>query len=307
MNSVDLAHIQHQYFLFGGVAPWKNRFHAFANRLRVPALMTVHEFVPPMGKPHVRAAIALTNRRNFQHPRLQRLLVHTEEDRRKLLSSGVPSDRIVVVRHGVPMAPEMPPREGARTKNGLQEKFVITLFGFLSQRKGHLFALQALGKLPEDVVLIFAGGQHPDDHTDYVPSVQQAIQSYNVAEKVRITGYLPSSDVADMLSATDLIIAPFSEVSGSGSLALAFATGRPILASDIPPHREILEDTPGAMLLYPAGNTGAFVETIRRLREDNATREMLAAGAKGYAEKHSYARMAEETVVVYRDILARIR
>src|SRR5512143_1934712 len=60
-DDADIVHIQHQYFFFGGVAPWKNRFAAFAKSLRKPAVMTAHEFVEPSGPPHVRAAIRITN------------------------------------------------------------------------------------------------------------------------------------------------------------------------------------------------------------------------------------------------------
>src|SRR5437588_10452223 len=40
MNAdVDLIHIQHQYFVFGGVAPWKNWFARFARQITAPAVM----------------------------------------------------------------------------------------------------------------------------------------------------------------------------------------------------------------------------------------------------------------------------
>ena len=107
MNDVDLIHVQHQYFLFGGVAPWKERFKAFANRLRAPAVMTVHEYVSPEGNPVQRVAIAMTNKTHFRNPAIQRLIVHTKADRGRLMGDGVPANRISIVRHGVPESPAL--------------------------------------------------------------------------------------------------------------------------------------------------------------------------------------------------------
>jgi len=304
MNAVDLAHIQHQYFLFGGVAPWKSRFKRLADRLRVPAVMTVHEFVSPRGNPAVRGAIRLANRLHFRHPAVRRLLVHTEADRERMIQAGLPAEHLVVVRHGVPPAPKLPPREEARQTLGAENRFVVTLFGFLSRKKGHKLALAALKALPEDVLLLFAGGGHPDDATDYVEEISVMARESGVAERARITGYLPKEQVAVVMSATDLVIAPFTETSGSGSLALAFACGKPILASDIEPHREINRATSFAVSLFPPGDAGALAQAIDQLRESPATRAMMAEASRRYAEEHSYARMAEETVAVYRAVLA---
>src|SRR5437868_3332462 len=128
MNAVDLIHIQHQYFLFGGVAPWKQRFTSFARRLRRPAVMTVHEFVPPRGSLLRRAAISRANRLHFSHRAVRRLIVHTEADRTRMIDSGLDAGRLTVVRHGVPSAPALPARDQAREELGFQNRFVVTLF-----------------------------------------------------------------------------------------------------------------------------------------------------------------------------------
>lgn len=303
MNRVDLVHIQHQYFLFGGVAPWKNRFQALADRLRVPVVMTVHEFVPPSGGPLRRLAIALTNRRQFQHPALRRLIVHTGEDRRRMSAFGLDARRIVTVRHGIPPPPSLPPREEARRALAVENRFVLTLFGFLSRRKGHSLAIQALKSLPENAILLLAGGRHPDDRTSYVPDLEELIAREGLSERVRITGYLSSEQVAQTMSATDLVVAPFVESSGSGSLAMALACGKPILASDIAPHREMVEETPGAISLCSGGDVAAFAAAVLRLQSDPDALAAMAAGAQRYARTHSYARMAAETVEVYRAAL----
>jgi glycosyltransferase involved in cell wall biosynthesis len=304
MNDVDVVHIQHQYFLFGGVAPWKNRFKEFADRIRVPAVLTAHEFVEPSGNPAAAAAIRATNRRNFLHRAVKRIIVHTEADRARMDQSGIPGG-ISVVRHGVPPTPVLPPRDEARRALGVEGRFVVTLFGFLSRRKGHALAVEAMRELPDDVALLLAGGRHPDDRTGYAEGIQRLIHDGHLESRVRITGYLPPDDVAQVMSATDLILAPFTESSGSGSLALAFACGKPILASRIPPHVEIASESVHALKTIHTLHPGAVAFEVSSLKNHPDGLDSLAEGARRYAEAHTYRRMAEETVSIYRSVLRR--
>ncbi len=306
MNDVDIVHIQHQYFVFGGVAPWKNRFKRLVDRLKTPAVMTVHEFVPPTGNFAARAAIAASNRVQFEHPAVLRLITHTEMDRDRMIRSGIPPGRVSLVRHGIPNPPVLPHRDDARSALGLSDRFVVTIFGYISQKKGHLLAIEAVRRLPDDVTLIIAGGRHFDDTTPHTSTLEEAILKYEMADRVRITGYLPSDRVALVMSATDLALAPFTESSGSGSLALGFACARPILASDIPPHQEIARGAVRPLQLFMSGSPDALAEEILRLRNEPDIRAELSANAAEYSRANSYARAAEQMVEIYRDVLGEV-
>jgi glycosyltransferase involved in cell wall biosynthesis len=299
----DVAHIQHQYFFFGGVAPHKNHAAALLRAVRVPLVMTVHEIAAPSegASPLLRAALARTNRANLLDPRIRRLLVHTEADRAALCDLGVASSRIQVVTHGVPAVPQMPDREEARRALGVAGRHVLTLFGFLSTKKGHDVALAALRHLPEDALLLLAGDRHPDDHTDYVPSLRARIEAQGLGVRVRITGYLPVDQIPVVMAATDVALAPYLQSSGSGSLANLLAHGRAVVASDIPPHREIARETPACLALFPTGQAGALAAQISELLSAPVRRDALQAAALAYAARHTYADMARETAAIYRE------
>jgi glycosyltransferase involved in cell wall biosynthesis len=307
VNNAEIVHIQHQYFLYGGVAPWKNRFKRFLKMLRRPTILTVHEFVEPEGSPLKRAAIRATNRSQFIHPAIRRLVVHTEYDRQRMIRAGIPADLIVIIRHAVPSSPSLPDREASRRELAVEDKFVVTLFGFLSKRKGHLLALEALKELPENVILLFAGGKHPQDTTSYSSELEKEIENLGLSGRVRITGYIPEEKVGTVMSATDLIIAPFTESSGSGSLALGFSCGKPIIASDIPPHKEIVGEEPDVLFLFPNGDAKALSQSIMQVMQDKELLKRLADASSCYAAEHSYARMAEETVALYRAVIGEQR
>lgn len=307
MNQVDIVHIQHQYFLFGGVAPWKNWFSRFVNKVTAPAVMTVHEFVSPEGNPARRWVIDLANKRQFLNPTVRRLVVHTELDRQRLTGCGAPRQKIEVVRHGVPPAPIMPERDEARNLLGLQGKNVVTVFGFISRRKGYETALAVTRDLPEDMILLIAGSKHPDDESDFVNQLERAVSELKLTDRVRFTGYLNDAQVAEVMSATDVILAPFVESSGSGSLAMALACGKPIVASPIEPHLEMDRDMMGVLVFPKTVDPVGYAAAIMNLRDNAELMDIQMKKSLAYAESHSYRRMAEETVRVYEQALAESR
>ncbi len=307
MNAVDLIHVQHQYFLFGGVAPWRNRFKRLLRQLSRPVVLTAHEFVTPEGGYLRRSAVSLANLAQFGNPAIRKIIVHTDIDRSRMIQAGFAPGRIVVVRHGVPNAPHLSNCDDARAKLDLTGRFIMTIFGFLSARKGHRQAIDSMLELPGNVMLILAGGRHPDDRTTYCDNLQQQIVHLKLQDRVRITGYLAQADVLDVMSATDLVVAPFKVSSGSGSLALAFACGKPILASDIEPHREISSEEPGSLALYPSDPPVRLAAEIHSLLENPDRRNALAAGAMRYAESHSYEHAARQTVDIYNSVLGEVR
>jgi len=300
LNSVDVAHIQHQYFFFGGVAPHKNHFTTLLKAVRVPLVLTVHEIAEGGTVGWKRALIELTNRRNFLHPAIQQIIVHTQADAQKLLGLGVGDTRLTVLPVAVPPALPLPSRGDAQQALGISGKRVLLMFGFLAAKKGHTLALEALRDLPDDVVLIFAGEQHPDDASGYVARLKESITLQGLEKRALITGYLSDERVPLVMAAADVALAPFTESSGSASLAHLLAYGLPVLASDIPPHRELLTQSPGSMSLFPDGDTGAMSRQILELLDDAALRASLQTGAVRFCVERSFARIAALTLDVYR-------
>ena len=153
------------------------------------------------------------------------------------------------------------------------------------------------------MVLLFVGDQHPDDHSDAVPQLKAAIEASGLNSQVRITGFVPAEQIPVYMAATDIALAPYRETSGSASLATLFAYGKPIVASDIAPHREIAKQTSG-LLLCNTENAVEFAEAIRSVLESETQRTQLIAGAQEYAERFSYREMARHTHTIYKQIQA---
>jgi glycosyltransferase involved in cell wall biosynthesis len=102
---------------------------------------------------------------------------------------------------------------------------------------------------------------------------------------------LPPPDVAAKLRDADVLVLP----NPASALSSAFtsplklfeymASGRPIVASDLPSLREVLADGRNA-LLFEAGNPQALTAAIRRIKDDPELGARLAAQA--LADVHGY-------------------
>ncbi len=304
LNECDVVHLQHQYFLFGGVSPLKNHFKALAGRLSKPAAMTVHEIATCKAEDNFlhRTAISWVNKANFLHPAIGALIVHTQNDVDALIKIGVPSDRIHRMTHPVPPALPMPNHDIAKKELKIAGKTVITLFGFISKKKGHYDALKAIMSLPKEFVLLIAGDRHPEDRTDFVPNLKEEVKRLKLNERVIFTGFLQESFIPVVMAATDVAIAPYRETSGSGSLANFLAYERPVLASDIPPHKELLSQNPNCLTLFESGNEENLANRIQEVETNSVLRSELMSGAKAFAAKHSYLEMALQTVRIYKSL-----
>jgi glycosyltransferase involved in cell wall biosynthesis len=177
-----------------------------------------------------------------------RIVVHSQIEVERLRGI-IPVDRIRVVPHFVerrslPLSPEE-----ARAKLGLSDRRVVTLLGFVYGRKGHRYAVDAVPYMPDDAVLVYAGGPVAGRSFVYDLAMSKA-QELELGDRFRITGYLSDDELETWIAATNLAILPFTDLSASGSLSSWISAGKPMLASDLPGFREYARRVPGALNFF---------------------------------------------------------
>ncbi len=95
------------------------------------------------------------------------------------------------------------------------------------------------------------------------------------------------SDIPELLRASDLMVFP-SRPAGEGMpgvLIEAGLSGIPVVATDVPGVRTMLED--GATgIVVPEGELDPMVESVDRLLLDPALRATMGAAARAYCEEH---------------------
>lgn len=304
MNGGDVAHVQHAYAFWGGMAPHRAGFPAFLGAIHRPLVLTVHELddaatgIYHLPAPIERAYKRYVNRQSFASPRISALIVHAPALGRGLEKLGVPSGRIRLLPMPAPRVTRALDDRAFRTRWGVEEAFTVTIFGFLARRKGYPTALDALARLPDPVTLLIAGDTHPADRSDPRGWLEAEVAARGLSDRVRFLGYVPNEAVPELMRASDVVLAPFTAMSASASLHLALAHGRPVLASDLEANRLL-----PCLSLFPAGDAEALAEALLSLRDDPSRRRELGEAALAHTADHGVERLARETAAIYEEVL----
>jgi glycosyltransferase involved in cell wall biosynthesis len=318
-NAGDLVHVQFNYSYFNGELPYRNRFVYFARLLKRPLVMTAHEV--RIGYEPVHAGIDNTAKRmifnntilfwdmwsKMYHRKMydsaSKIIVHTDGQAKKVSSLIHCQDKVVVIPHGIPKAPAKDmalDSASAKSAMGLSGKTVVTIPGFINRRKGYETAIDAIAGLPDDAVLLIAGGKMTENAVDrgYYNSLMRAIFEKGLSGRVVVTGCFKEEDLPRIMASTDICLAPFSSDAASGALGRCIAYNKPIVASDTPVNREINERVP-CLELFRSGDPRDLSEKIRGLLADKEKAAGLVELTKRYSERYGFDSMAGETLKVY--------
>jgi glycosyltransferase involved in cell wall biosynthesis len=205
---------------------------------------------------------------------------------------GLGPDRIWVEHDGVAVDAVRPgglDRDAARRDLDLEEVSgpVVCYTGRAIAGKGVDVLLAAAHRLAAiDAQLVIVGKVYEDSYRETAPA------------NVRFTGFLPPSQVPPYLGATDIVVLPttadlpYASYTSPLKLFEYMASGRPIVASDLPVLREVLRHEENA-LLFPPGDSAALASAVERLWADPGLGARLAEIAEEDAVQFDWTARAE--------------
>jgi glycosyltransferase involved in cell wall biosynthesis len=170
---------------------------------------------------------------------------------------------------------------------------IVGYAGHLYAWKGVDILIEALARVPQARGLIVGGHDREPD----LPRLQALAARLGVADRVTFTGHVAPSEVATWLARADVLALPnpTSAISTHATSPLKLfeymASGRAIVASDLPAIREVLTDDVNACLVT-AGNVEALAAGIRRLLDDAELRTRLAGASRASVAEYSWDRRA---------------
>ena len=252
------------------------RMELVLRSLRRPVVITLHDVFEREGAWQRIFSPGAIGLRRLGHA-ASSLVVHSEEERSRL-EGLVPARKVEVVPHFVEVRPSLPDRAAARDALGVSGLRVVTLLGYLTRRRGHRLVIDALRDLPDDVIALFVGSViEGRDHV--ARQLQEHAANVGVAARIRFMGYVPDDQLEQVLAATDIALCPFERMSASGALATWFSAGRPIVASDLAPFRELRAMQPDALHLfrpYEAKALAARISSTLAIATDEADPAVMA-------------------------------
>jgi phosphatidyl-myo-inositol alpha-mannosyltransferase len=134
-------------------------------------------------------------------------------------------------------------------------------------------------------------------------AVRLLLSRHGIAsDGIDVVGFLAQDELTETLLSAKALVAPsLGQESFGMVLTRAFACALPVVASDIPGYREVLDPT--APVAAPPGDTGALVDAVCELVSDEPRREQLGAAARDLAvERYSWSRIALRLEEIYSEV-----
>lgn len=165
----------------------------------------------------------------------------------------------VYIPNGVDARPQRLPREIA-TKWGLKPAKYLLFVGRLVPEKAPDLLIRAFRRIPDDVRLVVVGGSSFSD--GYVRRLRDLAAP---DRRVLFTGYVYGPTLDELYTNAAAFVLPSLLEGLPLTLLEAAACGVPIVASDIPPHTEVLGVADTGYRLFPTGDEEALARTLREV------------------------------------------
>ncbi len=199
-----------------------------------------------------------------------------------ITAAGIDSDRVLGTHQGVDLASSAQSRltqEEARKKLGLSpdKKLAVYTGKIYDGYREVDYMLEAAKLLRNDpeIELVLVGGRQ-----DHVDRLRRRAVSEGI-DNLTFTGFVPPTVVPAYQRAADLLLLYYpsgielNRYRSPGKLFEYMASGRPIVAVDLPVLREVLGAEPAALTVPPDSPRG-LAEAIRHLLADPVEAERLA-------------------------------
>ncbi len=216
----------------------------------------------------------------------------------------IPPRRITVVYRGRDRARlgsrSQERRRRAREALGVSEgRFVVLTVGREEFQKGQTNLVEAFARADNRDAELWIAGREGNAS----PTLAEAIARSGVARQIRRLGH--REDVPDLMCAADLFVLPSLWEGLGGVLIEAMALEVPIVASDLPPVREVCEDGASGRLV-PAEDPVALAAAVNELRGCPEARTALAkAGRRRFESSFTLERSAAGMIRIFERARAR--
>jgi PEP-CTERM/exosortase A-associated glycosyltransferase len=224
-----------------------------------------------------------------------------------LVSRGIPVERLAVIGNAIDVGDfqDRSVEKELRTGWKLAGKKVIGFIGSFYRYEGIDLLVAAMSVLtrtyPELVLLLIGGGEVEHE-------LRSKVVELGLNDKVVIPGRMPHESISSIYALMDILVYPrrsmrLTELVTPLKPLEAMAMGKPVIASDIGGHRELIEPERTG-ILFPPGDVSGLVNAIERLvKDEHLTKVLGKQGAQWVRDERSW----RNSVISYREVYSSAR
>jgi D-inositol-3-phosphate glycosyltransferase len=234
---------------------------------------------------------------------VDRVVAQSQEELSGLVRIGVPRARLTVVPAGVDSDRFTP--DGPVAERDPQRPRILSV-GRLVERKGFGDVIQAMRYVPGAECVVVGGPPAQQLASDpHAKRLRALAEQYQVADRVRLVGGVPASEMPRWYRSADLLVAaPWSEHFELAPLE-AMACGIPVVGTPVGGLNETVVDGLTGDLV-PSRDPRALGSALRRLVNDKVRRFAYATAAMDRARQaYSWKRVASQLGSVYSAVAGR--
>ncbi len=216
----------------------------------------------------------------------EKIVVISRALKKALCSEGLSKEKIVVAPDGVNIekfSPSISKKEARDHFNIPHDSFVALYAGLLDEWKGYQTLLEASSSLTQNAISVYIAGG----------SIQQVNALSRQYSGAIFLGFRNYNEMPALRKAADVLIIPNSArfligASYTSPLKLfeSMASGVPILASDVPALREILDDQ--SAQFFKPDNAKSLFHALLEMKNNLQNAQMKAQNARKEVEKYSW-------------------
>ena len=281
--------LRKDFFLrLGGDYAWEQ------GRLRFGVTASLEEFARGAGWHYPSTVRLFRFTQSFVARRARRISVQSAQMKKVVARWGVPEERIVIIPNGFDAPRDIPDKQSARATLGLCGSVAVSA-GRLVPWKGFdgLISVvpEILTHVPDFYLYIIGDG--PEERSLRRMAAERA-PPVGGAERVIFTGRLDTADLMRYLAGADVFVLNSEYEGFSHQLLEAYAAGAPVVATDIPGNKGVVEHGASG-LLVPTGDEAALAEAVSHVLTDTTLAERLTDGGKQKLREFSVKRVAVAT------------
>ena len=242
------------------------------------------------------------------------MFFHSESNRRRFLELfEVPDAELAIIPHGNESLFPTTAEQGAVSAAELRRRYglpdgvpVVLFFGILVPSKGvpDLLEAFALAKHHQSKAKLVVAG-FPSKYISLDDYRAQANQ-LGIAEDVIFDGrYIPFEEVAGLMELATVVVYPYHNSTQSGSMQVAYAFGKPVIATRVGGLPDVVEEGKSGLLVSPQ-SPPELAAAIEKIIGSSDLAAQMGEYARHLSEtQYSWQPIATKIVAAYREVLSR--